>query len=77
MEGGDEMQIQNYPDELNYVNAKLSELNDDESFLGRFLWACLHADPENYFVLRAPLNFFMGKYPADVKRLAAEEENSK
>jgi hypothetical protein len=71
------MQIQFYPEELNYVNAKLDDAHPvvDKSFLLSFLDTCLRADGNNYEVLRPALYFFMAKYPADEKRLAAETED--
>jgi hypothetical protein len=67
------MSIQEYPDELNYVNAKISERRDmTTSFVHAFAQACLRADDENYTKIRPALHFFMQKYPAEPKRLAAE-----
>jgi len=58
------MEIQGYPEELDYVNAQLHLKGpDDESFLGTFCWACLRADSQNYEILRMSLRYFMIKYP--------------
>lgn len=75
------MTIQNYPEELNYVNAKLSALYLEEpekpaSFLNCFLYACLRADAENYLLLRPALQVLMVKYPADEERLGMEREDA-
>lgn len=69
------MNIQFYPNELDYVNAKLrpSGHTDESSFLGTFLLACTRADSQNYELLRPVLHELMRKYPADPKSLAAEE----
>lgn len=73
------MNIQGYPDELDYVNAKMRPrdqagiVQGPQSFLSTFLSACLRADAENYEVLRPALRFFMTKYPADPRALAAEK----
>ena len=68
------MTIQSYPEDLCYVNAKLSDEPGD--FLKNFLNACLRADEENYEYLRTPLAIFREKYPADPKRMEAEEEDA-
>ena len=66
--------IQDYPQELDYVNAKLAEAHEgSESFLVAFLNACLRADDENYAVIQVALRFFITKYPAKPERLAAEK----
>ena len=70
------MEIQGYPKELDYVNAKRLGLRGGPSFLTTFLEACLRADAENYEVIRPALIFFMAKYPADKKRLAVEIHDS-
>ncbi len=58
------MEIQGYPEELDYVNAQLDlKAPDDESFLGTFCRACLRADSQNYEILRMSLRYFMNKYP--------------
>jgi len=64
--------IQAYPDELDWVNAKLHKIPGSESFLSFFCGACLRADAQNYEILRPALLILMQKYPADPKRLAAE-----
>jgi hypothetical protein len=67
------MTIQNYPIELDYVNAKLhSREMDDQSFLGTFLQACLRADAENYELLRQTLFLMMFKYPSDRESIQRE-----
>jgi hypothetical protein len=55
--------IQLYADELDYVNKKLIENREGNSFLSKFLEACLRADEENYVLLRPVLHAFMRKYP--------------
>ncbi|HXP82600.1 MAG TPA: hypothetical protein VN976_22060 [Verrucomicrobiae bacterium] len=71
------MNIQGYPDELNYVNAILHPLAPKSgSFLTAFCQACQAADFENYEFLRPPLAVFMQKYPCDVQRRAMEERDS-
>lgn len=70
------MNIQCYPAELDYVNAKLREKGqDDKSFLGFFLQACLRADPQNYEIVRPALLNLMQKYPARAQDLAAERSD--
>lgn len=72
------MEIQCYPDELDYVNAQLHPSirpSDDKSFLGTFCQACLRADGANYEVLRGVLYFFMSKYPANPGRLWMERHD--
>lgn len=68
------MSIQFYPDELDYVNAKLS-IADENSFLASFCRACLRADDFNYELLRLNLEIFRQKYPADPFRLAMERHD--
>jgi len=71
------MNIQGYPDEVNYVNAVLHpEAKKCGSFMDYFLHACLHADWENYELLRPVLRKIMEKYPADPERLAMEEHDT-
>ena len=72
------MNIQCYPDELDYVNAKLHPAvrEDDSSFLATFLRACLRADAENYELLRPALAEMMKKYPPDPVRLRMEREDN-
>jgi len=78
--------IQSYPDELDYVNAKLRGVIDrsegkpvagpfEGSFLSAFCLACLRADSENYEFIRPALLLLMDKYPADPERLRAERED--
>lgn len=70
------MTIQNYPDELDYVNVELeNRALDDKSFVGTFCLACLRADDDNYELLRPTLFFMMHKYPADPGRLQAERHD--
>lgn len=67
------MIIQGYPNELDWVNAKLAEAGPDcKSFVTTFCRAALRADSDNYELLRLPLGVLMVKYPAQPKRLAAE-----
>lgn len=67
------MNIQFYPDELDYVNARLSVAAQKAgSFLEYFLHACQAADSENYELLRPALKIIMEKYPAEPARLAME-----
>jgi len=67
--------IQEYPDELDYVNAKLRVSDRLESFLTAFLYACLRADGENYELIRPALLALRGKYPAHPALLAAEHRD--
>jgi len=72
------MIIQDYPDELDYVNAQLHPLirnSDDKSFLGTFCLACLRADSDNYELLRSALLVLMKKYPPDADRLRMERHD--
>jgi hypothetical protein len=64
-----------YPKELNYVNAMLADPKPGD-FLRLFLQACVHADTENYELLRPIVKTFMNKYPADPERLRCEEDDS-
>jgi len=68
------MNIQFYPAELDYVNAKLKRGPRAGSFLAGFLQCCLDADFQNYELLRSALQVLMEKYPADPDDLAAERE---
>lgn len=71
------MNIQFYPHELNYVNAKLHPAAPRSgSFLSQFLGACLSADGENYELLRPAVQIFIEKYPADPERLRMEEHDN-
>lgn len=75
------MIIQEYPDELDYVNATLhpfansTATRDEKSFLGAFCNTCLRADGENYELLRPALIVLMQKYPADADRLRMERHD--
>ncbi len=85
------MEIQSYPDELDWVNATLasrhyggitldclppvSETFEDKSFLGTFCQACLRADGANYETLRPALYVFMAKYPANPECLRMERHD--
>jgi hypothetical protein len=64
--------IQNYPDELDWVNAMMRTREGSFSFLWAFCSAALHADGENYEILRPALLFFRDKYPAPAELLEAE-----
>lgn len=68
------MTIQSYPDELNYVNAKLKE--EPGTFMKNFLTACLFADAENYESIRISLHVIEQKYPADPTFLMQEQRDS-
>ena len=71
--------IQHFPDELDYVNAKIRERNEGDhpqSFLGLFLLACLRADGQNYSMLRPTLQEFVKKYPARGDLLESELRDS-
>lgn len=58
------MQLNQYSDDLDYVNKKLEEAHEgSQSFLVAFLNACIRADGENYELLRPVLHHFMRKYP--------------
>lgn len=69
--------IQLFPDELDYVNAKLHPLGgtDEHSFLCNFLTACIRADAENYRLLQPILRQYMVKYPANPERLHMERRD--
>jgi hypothetical protein len=70
------MILQQYPDELHYVNAKLNPLGTRcGSFLELLLYACMRADADNYEPLRPALHYFMAKYPADERMLEAEKRD--
>ena len=75
------MIAQDYPEELDYINAKLHPAAKKEpdpktgSFLECFLWACLRADHENYELIHGTLLALMAKYPADPVRLAMERHD--
>ena len=71
------MTIQAYPDELDYVNAKLHPASKimPGTFLSNFLRACLAADGENYELLRPAVAVFMEKYPAEQERLRMERHD--
>lgn len=67
------MNIQFYPDELDWVNAQMHNRDPhDTSFIGAVLQVALRADPENYELFRPFLNLMMAKYPADPARLEIE-----
>lgn len=71
------MMLQDDPEMLNYVNAKLHELAPPPgSFLKAFLEACRRADSDNYPLLMPALRIFSVKYQAHPLPLAAEEEDS-
>lgn len=70
------MNIQMYPEELDYVNATLHPLSRPGKFLETFCEACVRADGENYELLRPALVIFMIKYPADEERLRMERIDS-
>lgn len=57
------MEIQMYPDELDWVYATLGRCG---SFLEKFCGACLQADPQNYELLRPVVRELMRKYPQEV-----------
>lgn len=70
-------EIQDYPDELDYVNATLRSRGSElKSFLCVFCEACLRADGDNYVMLRGPLLQLMRKYPARPAHLAMERIDS-
>jgi hypothetical protein len=66
-----------FPDELDYVNAKLHPLGGTSanSFLYSFLNACLRADGDNYRLLQPILREYMTKYPPLPERLAMEQQD--
>lgn len=71
------MNIQFYPDELNYCCAKMHpEAPRCGGLLRAFLMACLRADGENYEILRPALHAFMVKYPPDRLRKAMEQHDA-
>ena len=60
------MNIQFYPNELDYVNAKLApSARKVGSFMEYFLHACAAADMQNYEMLRPALKTIMEKYPVE------------
>jgi hypothetical protein len=67
--------IQNYPDELDWVNAMLRYREGSYSFLEAFLNAALRADAENYEILRPALLIFRDKYPAPAELLWAAAQD--
>jgi hypothetical protein len=72
--------IQHYPDELDYVNARLhplhpDEVDEDKSFVTTFCLACLRADGINYELLRPVLAELMIRYPANPDRLDMERRD--
>jgi hypothetical protein len=64
--------IQCYPDELDYVNAKLRIIEGSFSFVEEVCRACLRADGENYEVVRPLLHHVMRKYPVPTELLTFE-----
>ena len=69
------MTIQLNPEQLDYVNAKLAEPRDENSFLSHFLEACLRADAENYDLLEPIVEKLMDKYPAKPELLERERRD--
>jgi hypothetical protein len=69
------MAIQNYPKELDMVNAMLRVREGSNSFMEYFLKACLHADDENYELLRYVLRILSKKFPVSMADLLAEERD--
>jgi hypothetical protein len=70
------MNIQFYPDELDWVNAQLHNRDpNDKSLVGAVCWVALRADPENYELFRPFMHIMMRKYPADPERLKRERED--
>lgn len=70
------MDIQFYPEELDWVNATQSVRRPgDKSFLGFVCDAALRADPQNYELMRPFLKLMMRKYPAGPDRLEAEQRD--
>lgn len=68
--------IQNYPDELDYVNAMLHPLAPKVgSFMEAFLTACLRADSAYYPYLRPLLLKVMDEHPANPERLEMERKD--
>lgn len=68
--------IQTYPEELDYVNAKLHPMAKRVgSFLNGFLGSCLAADSDNYELVRPALTKIMEKYPAEPYRLWMERHD--
>jgi hypothetical protein len=64
-----------YPEELDWVNATISIRAGSNSFLELFCEACLRADFQNYELLRPVVAEFMRKYPAPPARIAAERQD--
>jgi hypothetical protein len=69
------MNIQFYPDELDWVNATILDANNSKSFLETFCHAALRADFQNYEIIRPALLQFIEKYPARPERIAAERHD--
>jgi hypothetical protein len=66
--------IQEFPDELDWVNAQLAAKCG--SFLEHFCKAALAADGFNYQAMRAGVLILKNKYPADEFRLLMERHDN-
>ena len=70
------MNIQFYPDELDYVNATLHPLAPKPGrYLELLCHAALRADTENYELIRPALLAAMAKYPPNEERLQMERHD--
>lgn len=67
------MVIQDFPDLLDYCNAKIRRAGDTQSFIKSFCDACLRASPDNFEHLLMPLEHFSKTMPA----LAADMERER
>lgn len=67
--------IQGYPDELDWVNAKMAESPESKSFVTTVCWVALRADPQNYEMFRDFLHQVMRKYPAKPDLLEAQRRD--
>lgn len=71
------MSIQQFPEELDWVNATLHPLSSKPgSFVTAFCQAALAADESNYTILRPAVRILMEKYPPDEFRLLMERHDS-
>jgi hypothetical protein len=67
--------IQEYPDELDYVNALLRQAGVQKSFMVGFCNACLRADGFNYEIVRPALHLLMQKCPATAEMIERERRD--
>ena len=68
--------IQDFPDELDYVNAKLHPMAPKVGrFLELFLNSCYRADSNYYPLLQPLVRRLMEEHPADSERLEMERHD--